>query len=327
MIAAYQPFYQLLESSLNELSQNMNGKPTELYEPQRYILTLGGKRIRPLLALVACDLFNQPVKNAVAASLAVELFHNFSLIHDDIMDNAPIRRGKKTVHEKWNHNIAILSGDDMLVKAYEVLCQSPSDKLKDLLGIFTKTAHEVCEGQQLDMNFETLDKISLAHYTNMIELKTAVLLGCSLKLGAIIGGADKENQDLIYQFGKELGIAFQIHDDLLDAFPNDENFGKQIGGDILSDKKTFLLIKSLEVANENQLNQFAKWINNPQAEPKEKISAIRNLYLELGIPEYCKQQTELHYQNAISSLKKIKANPEKINQLLLFAEELMNRKN
>lgn len=327
MIAAYQPFYQLLESSIRELEQNMNGHPAELYEPQRYILSLGGKRIRPLLALVACDLFDQPIKNAINVSLAVELFHNFSLIHDDIMDNAPIRRGKKTVHEKWNHNIAILSGDDMLVKAYEVLCQSPSDKLKDLLGIFTKTAHEVCEGQQLDMNFETLDEISLSDYTHMIELKTAVLLGCSLQLGAIIGGADKENQELIYQFGKELGIAFQIHDDLLDAFPHDEQFGKQIGGDILSDKKTFLLIKSLEVANENQLNQFAKWINNPKSDPKEKISAIKNLYLELGIPEYCKQQTELHYQNATSSIKKIKANPEKINQLLMFAEELMNRKN
>jgi geranylgeranyl diphosphate synthase type II len=327
MIAAYQPFYQLLESSITELTQSINGIPAELYEPQRYILSLGGKRIRPLLALVACDLFDQPVKNAVAASLAVELFHNFSLIHDDIMDNAPIRRGKKTVHEKWNHNIAILSGDDMLVKAYEVLCQSPSDKLKDLLGIFTKTAHEVCEGQQLDMNFESLDKISLADYTNMIELKTAVLLGCSLQLGAIVAGADKESQTHVYEFGKELGIAFQIHDDLLDAFPHDDQFGKQIGGDILSDKKTFLLIKSLEVANEKQFNQFALWINNPKANPEEKISAIRNLYLDLEIPEYCKQQTELHYQNAISSLKKIKANPEKINQLLLFAEELMNRKN
>jgi len=327
MIAAYQPFYNLLESSLNELSKSMNGKPAELYDPQKYILSLGGKRIRPLLGLVACDLFDHPIENATHVSLAVELFHNFSLIHDDIMDNAPIRRGKKTVHEKWNHNIAILSGDDMLVKAYEVLCQSPSDKLKDLLGIFTKTAHQVCEGQQLDMNFESLDKISLADYTNMIELKTAVLLGCSLQLGAIIAGADQENQELINQFGKELGIAFQIHDDLLDAFPHDEQFGKQIGGDILSDKKTFLLIKSLEVANEKQLNQFAQWINNPQSNSNEKISAVQNLYLELGIPDYCKQQTELHYQNAISSLNKIKANPEKINQLLMFAEELMNRKN
>ena len=326
MIAAYQPFYQLLDSSIRELEQSMNGHPAELYEPQRYILSLGGKRIRPLLALVACDLFDQHVKNAVHVSLAVELFHNFSLIHDDIMDNAPIRRGKKTVHENWNPNIAILSGDDMLVKAYEVLCQSPADKLKDLLGIFTKTAHEVCEGQQLDMNFETRNKISLEEYTNMIKLKTAVLLGCSLQLGAIIAGADIENQELIYQFGKELGIAFQIHDDLLDAFPHDEQFGKQIGGDILSDKKTFLLIKSLEVANEKQLNQFALWINNPKANPEEKISAIRNLYLELNIPEYCKQQTELHYQKAITALKKINANASKINQLELFAEELMNRR-
>ncbi len=327
MIVAYQPFYQLLESSINELTNSINGKPDELYEPQRYILSLGGKRIRPLLALVACDLFDHPVKNALPVSLAVELFHNFSLIHDDIMDNAPIRRGKKTVHEKWNNNIAILSGDDMLVKAYEVLCQSPADKLKDLLDVFTKTAHEVCEGQQLDMNFEMLHKISLSDYTNMIELKTSVLLGCSLQLGAIIAGADKESQKHIYQFGKELGIAFQIHDDLLDAFPQDEQFGKQIGGDILADKKTFLLIKSLEVSNENQLTQFAKWINNSQANSHEKISAIRNLYLELAIPEYCNQQAELHFQNAILSLNKINANPEKINQLLLFAEELMNRKN
>jgi geranylgeranyl diphosphate synthase type II len=258
--------------------------------------------------------------------MAVELFHNFSLIHDDIMDNAPIRRGKKTVHENWNHNIAILSGDDMLVKAYEVICQSSSDKLKDLLAIFTKTAHEVCEGQQLDMNFEKLEKISLSDYTNMIELKTAVLLGCSLQLGSIVAGADKVNQELLYEFGKELGIAFQIHDDLLDAFPHDEQFGKQIGGDILSDKKTFLLIKSLEVANEKQFQQFAFWLNNKQADSNEKIKAIRNLYIELNIPEYCKQQSDLHYQNAIAALKKVNANTQKLNQLLQFAEELMNRK-
>lgn len=326
MISAYQPFYQLLESSINELKQGMPDHPAELYEPQQYILSLGGKRIRPLLALVACDLFDQPVKNAVQVSMAVELFHNFSLIHDDIMDNAPIRRGKKTVHENWNHNIAILSGDDMLVKAYEVICQSSSDKLKDLLAIFTKTAHEVCEGQQLDMNFEKLEKISLSDYTNMIELKTAVLLGCSLQLGSIVAGADKVNQELLYEFGKELGIAFQIHDDLLDAFPHDEQFGKQIGGDILSDKKTFLLIKSLEVANEKQFQQFAFWLNNKQADSNEKIKAIRNLYIELNIPEYCKQQSDLHYQNAIAALKKVNANTQKLNQLLQFAEELMNRK-
>ena len=326
MIDAYQPLVDLLKGSLTELSEKFDKNPIELYEPQKYILSLGGKRIRPLLSLIACDLYNQNPKKAIPSAHALELFHNFSLIHDDIMDNAPLRRGKKTIHEKWNTNIAILSGDSMLVQAYESLATSDVDKLPQLLKIFTKTAHEVCEGQQLDMNFENRTNVSLEEYIHMITLKTAVLLGCSLQMGAIVAGAAKEEQDALYTFGKELGIAFQIQDDLLDAYSDHAEFGKQMGGDIIANKKTFLLIKALEIANSQQKQELHAWLSKTNFDHTEKITAIKKVYDELAIKNSCEIETNKHYSLALNNLNQLNCNQQKKKDLQVFSENLMGRK-
>ena len=325
MIEAYQPLVETLKASLTKLAAKFDKKPLELYEPQKYILSLGGKRIRPLLALIACDLYNQDVKKAIPSTHALELFHNFSLIHDDIMDNAPLRRGKQTIHEKWNANVAILSGDSMLVQAYESLAESDAEKLPQLLKIFTKTAHEVCEGQQLDMNFENRSDVSLEEYTHMISLKTAVLLGCSLQMGAIVAGASKEDQHALYTFGKELGIAFQLHDDLLDAYSDNTEFGKQIGGDIIANKKTFLLIKTLEIANSQQKQSLYTWLSKTNFDNAEKIAAIKKVYDELSIKTICETEIKKHYSSAIKKIDQLSCDKTKKNNLVLFSENLMNR--
>jgi geranylgeranyl diphosphate synthase, type II len=320
---------QHLELFLKHLEDYIGGlqskKPDELYKPEKYILSLGGKRVRPILALMACDLFDKPASMALNSALCVELFHNFSLIHDDILDNAPIRRGKPTVHEKWNTNIAILSGDVMLVKAFEILQSYPAEQFKSLSTLFSKTAIEVCEGQQMDMNFETQKNISTDDYVQMITYKTAVLLGCSLQMGAINAGAAQEDQNHIYAFGKHLGIAFQLLDDVLDAFADDQSkFGKQIGGDILANKKTFLLLKATELANKDD-HEKLKSLLKQQLHPEQKIKDVIELYVKLGVKDLALQEADAHTKIALEHLFKINASTEKKNQLQLFAIHLLNR--
>lgn len=325
MTEAYQALIDILQKSLVKLNEDLNKKPAELYEPQQYILTLGGKRIRPLLTLIGCDLFEGDINEAIRAANTVELFHNFSLIHDDIMDNAPLRRGKATVHEKWNHNIGILSGDAMLVMAYKELAKCEPEHLPQLLALFNQTAIEVCEGQQLDMNFETQNEVSIDSYINMITLKTAVLLGCSLQMGAIVAGADIETQQHIYNFGKEIGIAFQLKDDILDVYGDIDKVGKQSGGDIISNKKTFLLLKSLELASGAQATELHNWINAKSFDKNEKVIAVKAIYDQLKIKELSETELNRHYTSALKNLESISCNVEKKKHLLTFAESLMAR--
>ena len=322
---AYKELNSLLSKSLVELDLLFDKKPKELYDPQKYILSLGGKRIRPLLTLIGCDLFGGDAAKALHAALAVELFHNFSLIHDDIMDKAPLRRGNATVHEKWNHNIAILSGDAMLVKAYQELNKCAAEHLPPLLHLFNQTAIEVCEGQQLDMNFENQPHVTIDDYISMIGLKTAVLLGCSLQMGGIIAGADKKQQELIYHFGREIGIAFQLKDDILDVYGQSEKVGKQNGGDIISNKKTFLLLKSFELANEKQKDELTLWLTKTEFDKTEKVAAIKKIYDQLEIKKVSEKELTKHYTNAIQNLNSIKCDMAKQSNLLKFAESLVER--
>lgn len=324
----YEHFFNLFSSHLAQYTGSLQAKsPRELYDPENYILSLGGKRVRPLLALVACDLFGKQAENALNSALSVELFHNFSLIHDDILDKAPLRRGQETVHTKWNTDIAILSGDVMLVKAFQVLQDYPKEELNLLFPLFSKTAIEVCEGQQEDMNFETKELVSVDAYLEMISKKTAVLLGCSLQMGAINAGANVESQSNIYNFGKHVGIAFQLMDDLLDAFADESgSFGKQVGGDILSNKKTFLLLKAFELANAKQTEKLKSLMVLKEDKAKEKIEGVLNIYHDLKIKTLCEHKADEHTQIAISNLDKITADTEKKLALKNFAFHLLNRR-
>lgn len=318
---------QLIERALKDKAYGSS--PKELYEPIEYIMSLGGKRMRPLFVLIGCDLFDKDVNNAVHAALAIEIFHNFTLVHDDIMDKAPLRRGKSTVHEKWNENIAILSGDVMMVKAYQELCKADIELLPALLHVFNDTAMKVCEGQQLDMNFEKLPKVSIPQYIKMIELKTAVLLAGSLQLGAIIANAGNEDAQQLYEFGKHIGIAFQLQDDILDVYATTEKFGKQKGGDIVSNKKTYLLLKALEMAESNRYMKEAlqQWINAPQFDIKEKVEAVTEVYDFFNIKELARNEMKKHYNNALTCLNAIPVNPLKKEKLIALAESLMVREN
>jgi geranylgeranyl diphosphate synthase type II len=323
-VKAYINLIELLNKHISDEHANLASKmPHEMYEPMAYILNLGGKRIRPLLTLVGCDLFNQNSEKAIPAALSVELFHNFSLIHDDILDNAPLRRGNATVHEKWNTNIAILSGDGMMVKAFEILSKSNNEHVVPLLKLFTKTGLEVCEGQQLDMNFETSNNVTVDEYIHMITFKTAVLLGCSLQMGAICANASEEDQKHLYEFGKHVGVAFQILDDVLDVYADDSKFGKQVGGDIISNKKTFLLLKAFELADSNQKSNLLKELNNSNSE--SKIKAVTSIYNQLNIKVLSTIEADKHTQIALTHLNKIQANTEKKEHLKEFAIHLLNR--
>ncbi len=290
-----------------------------------YIIGLGGKRVRPLLTLVGCDLFNADPNNAIQAALSVELFHNFSLIHDDILDKAPLRRGNTTVHEKWSHNIALLSGDGMMVKAFDVLAKSNPVHIAALLTLFSKTALEVCEGQQLDMNFETLETVSTENYIHMITYKTAVLLGCSLQMGAICAGASTDDQKHVYEFGKHVGIAFQLLDDVLDVYADDEKFGKQVGGDIISNKKTFLLLEAFELANQDQTKTLNSLLYSTAITTTEKVKEVTALYNSLGVKELAIKEANKHTAIALKHLEELNADATKKNNLKEFALHLLNR--
>lgn len=292
-----------------------------------YIVSLGGKRLRPVLVLAGHQLFNDTLEKALPAAIAIELFHNFSLIHDDIMDKAPLRRNQSTVHKKWNENIAILSGDAMLVKAYQELCKTNSEKLPELLNIFSETALKVCEGQQLDMNYEKQNKVSIPQYLKMIELKTAVLLGASLQMGAVIAGANTEEALHLYNFGKHIGIAFQLQDDILDVYADAEKFGKQQGGDIVSNKKTFLLLKALELSESNRYlkEELHQWIHAPEFNPTEKVVAVTNIFNFLNIPELARKEMQHQYNLALESYNKLSSTIGDKNILLQYADSLMVR--
>ncbi len=322
--------YSHLSGLLNEILGKEQAalqalSPKEMYEPMSYIIGLGGKRVRPLLTLVGCDLFGADPQKALNGALAVELFHNFSLIHDDILDNAPLRRGNVTVHEKWNHNIALLSGDGMMVKAFEILSRGEEQHVPTLLKLFSKTGLEVCEGQQLDMNFETQEQVSVEDYLHMITNKTAVLLGCSLQMGAICAGAPREDQAHVYEFGKHVGIAFQILDDILDVYADHDKFGKQVGGDIISNKKTFLLLKAFELADPAQQKTLQGLLNDKAIGNSDKIAQVTELYNALRIKDIASQEANLHTETALKHLAEISADPAKKERLKHFAENLLNR--
>ena len=320
----YESLFKILTVAINTEQQKLNStSPTQMYEPMAYIIGLGGKRVRPLLTLVGCDLFDVNPNHAIQSALAVELFHNFSLIHDDILDKAPLRRGNTTIHEKWNTDIAILSGDGMMVKAFDELCKSNPVHIHDLLKLFSKTALEVCEGQQYDMNFETQLVVSVNEYINMITFKTAVLLGCSLQMGSICANANTTNQNHIYEFGKNIGIAFQILDDVLDVYATDDKFGKQVGGDIISNKKTFLLLKAFELASVDQNKSLSQLLQSSNM--MEKVEQVTKIYNDLNIKNIATKEANKYTEIALIHLKEIEANEDKKESLKQFAFHLLNR--
>ena len=301
-------------------------EPTGLYSPIDYVLSLGGKRIRPVLTLLACKLFSGNEQPAMTAALAIEVFHNFTLLHDDVMDRADTRRGKPTVHKKWNDNTAILSGDAMLIKAYQFMQQAPADKLPALLDLFSKTAIEVCEGQQYDVDFENDLAVTLPQYIEMIRLKTAVLLAASLKMGALIGGASLQGADALYDYGINLGLAFQLRDDYLDSFGDTAVFGKKIGGDICCNKKTFLMITALQLANEEQRNELMKWMRcNDPACFEDKVAAVLRIYKDLQIDIRCEEAIHNYFEKSVGSLKSIQLSDNDRDILIKFANDLMGR--
>lgn len=302
-------------------------EPAELYEPMQYMMNLGGKRLRPALLLMGCDAFGGDIYQAINPAIAIEVFHNFTLMHDDIMDNAPIRRGQTTVHEKWNSSVGILSGDAMLVEGYKLMMQVHEKVLRPVLEIFNDTAIAVCEGQQIDMNFEQQTDVQIDAYINMIRLKTAVVLGGALKIGALIAGASQQDADLIYAFGEDLGIAFQLQDDILDVYGDPEKFGKQVGGDIISNKKTYLLIKALETADSKQLKELNYWLQSTDFNFVNKVSAVRNLFDQLEIRERSEQEMNMYAQRALQSLKDLPLPENQKTQLFEFADMLLVREN
>jgi len=309
-----------------ELSQLQFGEsPAELYDPIKYTLSIGGKRMRPVILLMACDLFNDNIEPAIPAALAIETFHNFTLVHDDLMDEAPIRRNEKTVHVKWNPNTAILSGDTMLVKAYELLSKCDMEVLPKTLNAFNKAAFEVCEGQQMDMTFENSNDVSIENYLDMIGLKTAALLAVSLQIGALIGGADDEDADHLYQFGKNIGIAFQLQDDILDIYGDPEKFGKQVGGDILSGKKTYLTLKARELADDETATQLNELFASSSIQPREKVAAVREIYNKLDVKSHAIDQMKEYHQRGMANIDLVNIEDDKRNAIVQFTEGLMLR--
>jgi len=310
----------LIEQELAKI--DYPNSPKQLYQPIDYVMGLGGKRMRPILVLMAHQLFNDDLTKAISPALGIEVFHNFTLLHDDIMDNAPIRRGKQTVHEKWNKNVAILSGDVMMIQTYQLMLKADSDILKDVLDVFSKAATEVCEGQQWDMDFETQENVQLTDYMKMIENKTAVLLAASLQIGGITAGASKENQNNLYHFGLNMGIAFQLKDDLLDAFGNPDEFGKQIGGDIIANKKTFLYLKALQLANEKQKESLVNYFKT-QEQTEQKVMGVKTIFTDLDIPKHTVGMMKAYYTKAMKHLDAIDSDNKA--PLIAFSEKLMDR--
>lgn len=314
---------QRIAKGLAEL--NIPDHPANLYDPVRYMLQIGGKRVRPLLTLMAADMFSiANMETAVPAAIAVELFHNFSLVHDDIMDNAPLRRGHQTVHEKWNPNVGILSGDNLLIMAYAQLAKCPASSLPAILKTFNTMATQVCEGQQLDMDFEQATVVGIDEYLHMIRLKTSVLLGTALKMGALLAGADGTDAQLIYNFGVDVGVAFQLQDDILDVYGDPGQFGKQRGGDILANKKTYLLVKALEMADTATRSELGRWLAD-HSRPSDKIEEITAIYDALGVRNEVETAKQLHVEQAYTALDAIPIENSRKSPLRELAKTLLNR--
>ena len=314
---------KFIETSIKELQ--LSGNPAELYDPIRYMIDLGGKRIRPVLVLMGTELFGGNPEDVVSPALGIEVFHNFTLLHDDIMDKAPLRRNMETVHKKWNSDIAILSGDTMFVFSCQQMMKVKDQHLRSVLEVFHKTAIEVCEGQQLDMNFETMSDVSIDDYIHMISLKTAVLLGCSLSIGAICANALPEDVQRIYDFGKNLGIAFQLHDDILDVYGDADKFGKQVGGDIISNKKTFLLLSAMKTATGILKNELTEWINKKDFNPAVKVEAVKTIFNSLQVRESAEKEMDKYYEAALANLSSIRVEGDRKAPLISLAENLMVR--
>lgn len=300
-------------------------RPASLYEPIRYVLSMGGKRIRPVLMLLSYNLFKEDPETILMPACALETYHNYTLLHDDLMDNADLRRGHETVHKKWNANTAILSGDSMLVLAYQRMQQCSSDKMAEVLALFTETALEIGEGQEYDMAFEHRDDVSEEEYIEMIRLKTSVLLACALKIGAILAGASKEDADNLYRFGEQIGLAFQLQDDFLDVYGDTRVFGKAIGGDITSNKKTFMLINALNHANEEQRRQLESWIGATEFDRDEKVAAVTRLYNEIGIDRMAQDKIAYYFEQSRKYLKAVSVDESRKAELAAYAQRMMNR--
>ncbi len=299
--------------------------PLKLYEPIQYTLSLGGKRLRPVLCLMGCELFGGSCEKVMPAAIAVEVFHNFTLVHDDIMDNSPIRRGQPTVFKKWNTNIAILSGDVMFAKAYEYVARLDTENLKPILNVFTETAIKVCEGQQYDMDYERIPNVSIDDYLKMITLKTAVLTGASLKIGALMAGADENQANALYSFGLNMGIVFQLQDDLLDVFSDESKFGKKTGSDIRSGKKTYLFLKTLELLSPGEREEFYVHYTTNHNGVEEKIEYVKKVYVDLNIKKHVIDLMHRYHRESIRQLEKCGGNPEIVQKLKLLAESMLVR--
>ena len=318
---------ELLEK-VNHFLANLpyNRVPMSLYKPIRYVLSMGGKRIRPVLMLLAYQLYKSDPESILMQAAALETYHNYTLLHDDLMDNADLRRGHETVHKKWNANQAILSGDSMLVLAYERMAQCPKDKLSRVLGIFTETALEIGEGQQYDIDFEQRTDVKEEEYIEMVRLKTSVLLACALKIGATLAGAPEEDLDNLYKFGEQVGLAFQLQDDFLDVYGDSRVFGKAIGGDIVSNKKTYMLINAFNHANAAQREELMRWITAKTFDREEKVAAVTRLYNEIGVDKLALDKIAYYFEQSKKYLDAVKVEEAKKTVLRQYAEKMMSRK-
>ena len=321
------PKVTLFEEKIAQAIENVftEDKPRTLFDPARYTLSLGGKRLRPLLTLMATDLFGKDPDDAIDAALGIEIFHNFSLLHDDLMDKADLRRGHPTVHKKWDQNSAILSGDAMVIEAYRYIAKVPESQLREVIELFSTTAMEICQGQQYDMDFQKILEVSESLNLGMIRLKTAVLIGCALKIGAIIAGACCRDADYLYEYGINIGLAFQLKDDLLDVYGNPDTFGKKIGGDILCNKKTFLLIKALKNSGNSQREALEKWILASDFEPDAKIRFVKNIYDELNLKVITENLIEKYYLASLDCLSLVSVSEDRKKDLIELSENLMYR--
>lgn len=316
-----------LLSKVNDFIANLSydRKPESIYAPIKYVLSIGGKRIRPVLMLLSYNLYKDNPESILMQACALETYHNYTLLHDDLMDNADVRRGMPTVHRKWDANTAILSGDSMLVLAYQRMAQCDPSKLKPVLGLFTETALEIGEGQQYDMDFERRTDVTEAEYIEMIRLKTSVLLACAMKTGAILADAPAADADRLYQFGEQIGLAFQLQDDLLDVYGDPAVFGKAIGGDIVSNKKTYMLINAYQLAGPSQRSELMRWITAVDFDRAEKVAAVTRIYDELGIRGLCEARINQYFDRASEYLAAVGVDDARKEQLRRFAQEMMHR--
>lgn len=314
---------KMVNEFLDHLSYDR--KPESLYEPIKYVLSMGGKRIRPTLMLLAYNLYKENPEDILMNACALETYHNYTLLHDDLMDNADMRRGHLTVHKKWNNNTAILSGDSMLVLAFQRMMQCDTKHLKDILDLFTVTALEIGEGQQYDMEFETRNDVKEEEYIEMIRLKTSVLLACALKIGAILADASAEDADNLYKFGEQIGLAFQLQDDYLDVYGDSKVFGKEIGGDITSNKKTYMLINAFNKANDAQRKELTRWVSARDFDRNEKVDAVTRLYNEIGIDQLAQDKIAYYFAQSKKFLDAVNVSEEKKEELRKYAQKMMKR--